>query len=239
MSEKTEIKYSPELLDTISKLTGINKSIIIKKDEDEVNLLVNNKDAEEGVAYMLSAPLEYFSFQSENVCLYNYQEFYSLYSFFEDSVIEQDEYDLTIKQDKSKIDFRLTDIEQINQGRKFRKIIFEEPDIEFQMDEKFVTKIKKLCAGDKINATYIDFNANGDGTLTYKLRNETLPNAFEETIDVTDNLQDEFDITIKSESFNKLPIASYTLGLKEEGLIEFKQNREDDISLKLYLAHTE
>lgn len=239
MSEKTEIKYSAELLDTVSKLTGINKSVIFEKNEDEVNLKILNSDADTSVAYVLEAPIEYFEFEGDEVCLYNYQEFYSLLTFFEDPTISQDDYDLTIIQDKSKIDFRLTEKTQINTGRSFREVKFGEADVEFTMDDKFVSKIKKLCAGDKINATFITFKANGDGTLTYRLKNETLPNAFEETLDVTDNLEEDFDITIKSESFNKLPIATYTVGLKEAGLIEFKQVREDEINLKLYLADTE
>lgn len=237
MSEKTEVKYAGAILDIMSRLTSINQSVSFTKNEDETKVTARNKDTEGSIAYFVEAPIDYFNFTEDDCSMYNYNEFYSLYDVFEDAKLETDEYDLTVSEGSSTINYRLTEASQIKIN--FTKVKFSEPDVSFSMDSDFVAKIKKLCGADKINAEFIKFTVNGDGTLNYKLANSKFPNTFDQTIDVDAHTDEEFTIVLQKESFNKIPNADYTVSLKESGTIEFKMERTDEISVKLYLADTE
>jgi hypothetical protein len=221
----------------MSRLTSINQSVSFTKNEDETKVTARNKDTEGSIAYFVEAPIDYFNFTEDDCSMYNYNEFYSLYDVFEDAKLETDEYDLTVSEGSSTINYRLTEASQIKIN--FTKVKFSEPDVSFSMDSDFVAKIKKLCGADKINAEFIKFTVNGDGTLNYKLANSKFPNTFDQTIDVDAHTDEEFTIVLQKESFNKIPNADYTVSLKESGTIEFKMERTDEISVKLYLADTE
>tara|TARA_R110001592_G_scaffold212344_3_gene464626 strand:+ start:330 stop:1046 length:717 start_codon:yes stop_codon:yes gene_type:complete len=237
MSKKTEVKYAGAILDIVSRLTSINQSVSFKKNEDETKVTTCNKDTEGSIAYFVEAPIDYFKFEEDDCSMYNYAEFYSLYDVFEDAKLETDEYDLTVSEGSSTINYRLTDATQIKIN--FSKVKFSDPDVSFSMDSAFVAKIKKLCGADKINAEYIKFTVNGDGTLNYKLAHSKFPNTFDQTIDVEAHTDEEFTIILQKDSFNKIPVADYIVSLKESGTMEFKMEREDEISVKLYLADTE
>lgn len=239
MSEKTEVKHSPAFIEAISELTAVNKTVVIEKNDDDTEVKILGRDADKSTAYVLKAPIDYFNFDQDSICMYNYQEFFSLYSVLENAELELDDSNIIISEDKTEINFRLTDEDDINKGDNFSGVNFSDPDVELEMDSTFITKIKSLISASKIDANFITFMANGDGTLTYRLKHSRLPNTFEQTLDVTDNSEEDFKITVTRESFSKIPTADYTVGLKEEGLIEFKQKREDEISLKLYVADTE
>ncbi len=237
MSEKTEVKYAGAILDIVSRLTTINQSVSFNKSDDETKVKACNKDTEGSIAYFVEAPIDYFNFAEDDCSMYNFSEFYSLYDVFEDAKLETDEYDLTVSEGSSTINYRLTEASQLK--IKFSKVNFSDPDTSFAMSSDFVAKIKKLCGADKINAEFIKFTVNGDGTLNYKLANSKFPNTFDETIDVESHTDEEFTIILQKESFNKIPNADYTVSLKESGTIEFEMERTDDISVKLYLADTE
>jgi hypothetical protein len=235
--ENTEISYNGTALEIINSLTPINQSIVFEADEDdEEKISVKASDSNRSIAYIFTAPKEAFEFTGDDCSFYNYTEFYNLFSLFEDPVLEQDDVDITINEGKQKLNYRLTDRELIK--KTFNKIKFEDADTTFTMDADLVKKIKSLSAKTATNAERVKFMVE-DEQLTYVLYNPKHHITFEDTFDVDNTSGEDFVIEVAKTIFDKIPLASYKVEMKEEGLIRFSMIREDEITVDIFTADME
>ena len=236
-----EITYNKTALDIISALTTINQSVVFQHDEDDDSIVISKAaDANKSIAYIFSAPKEVFDFESteeDSECgFYNFNDFYTLFNVFNEPTLEQDGVDITVKENKSKIKFRLTDQELIK--KTFNRVEFEDPEVSFMMDYELIKKIKDLASGNKVNADRVKFTVDGT-ELKYDLYNTKHHNTFDETIEIENDGDADFSIEIDMKIWNKIPNASYKVCMKEEGLLRLTMVRDDGIKVEIYTADME
>jgi len=234
MSEQNKIGYNKTALELISSLTSINQSVAFERHADDEDRIISRAgDVNQSIVYIFDAPKEVFDFTGDECSFYNYNEFFTLLSIFEDPDLVQDDVEITVSEARSKIKYRLTDSELIKKG--FTTVKFGEPDVSFVMDYELIKKIRTLSGGSNINADRIKFTVS-DNTLNYRLYNTKHHNTFDETLDLSDAEDEDFQIEVDMKIWNKIPMASYNVNLKEDGILELDMIREDDISVKIYTA---
>lgn len=234
---KKEIVYNKEALNIISNLTSINQSIVFERHEtDESKIVSKGSDANKSIVYVFESPKEVFDFAGEDCSFYNFNEFYTLFNIFEKPILIQNDYEIVVSENRSKINYRLTDIELIKKS--FNSVKFENPDVTFTMDSELIKKIKTLAGGNNINAERIKFSVR-DNILSYYLYNTKHHNTYEANIDIENSNDVEFEIEVDMRIWNKIPQADYRVSLKEEGIIELEMIREDSIVVKIYTADME
>ena len=237
MSETNKIEYNKTALEIISSLTGINQSVVFERDEDDEDRIVSkSSDSNRSIAYVFEAPQEVFNFEGDECSFYNFNEFYTLFNVFENPELEQNDSEITVKENRSKIKFRLTDSELVKKS--FNKVKFEDADIEFVMDSELIKRIKTLASGNSVNADRIKFSVEGE-ELTYKLYNTKHHNTFDEKLDVENEGDVEFTIEVDMKIWNKIPNASYKISMKEEGILRLEMVRDDEISVQIFTADME
>lgn len=235
MSEK--IEYNKTALEIISSLTGINQSVIFEKSEDDEDRIVSKaSDTNKSIAYVFDAPKEVFDFTGDECSFYNFNEFYTLFNVFDEPDLEQDDAEITVKENRSKIKYRLTDSELVKKS--FNKVKFEDADVEFVMDSELIKKIKSLASGSSVNADRIKFFVDGE-ELRYELYNTKHHNTFDEILDIENPNDVDFTIEVDMKIWNKIPNASYKLSMKEEGILKLEMVRDDEISVQIYTADME
>ncbi len=235
MSEK--IEYNKTALEIISSLTGINQSVIFEKHEDDDDRIISKAaDSNKSIAYVFDAPKEVFDFDGDECSFYNFNEFYTLFNVFEEPDLEQDDAEITVKEKRSKIKYRLTDSELVKKS--FNKVNFVDPDIDFVMDSELIKRIKSLASGSSVNADRIKFEVS-DEELKYKLYNTKHHNTFEDVLDIENPNDVDFTIEINMPVWNKIPNASYKISMKEEGIMKLEMVRDDEISVQIFTADVE
>lgn len=231
------VQYNKHALDIISALTAINQSVIFERDEDNEDRIVSKSaDSNKSIAYIFSAPKEVFDFDGDECSFYNFNDFYTLFNIFDEPTLEQNDTEITVKENKSKLKFRLTDKELIK--KLFNKVNFGDSDVDFVLDADLVKKIKSLASGNAVNADRIKFSVEGN-ELNYKLYNTKHHNTFDETFEVENNSDEDFDIEVDIKIWNKIPNASYKVSMKEEGLVRLTMIRDDDVIVEIYTADME
>jgi hypothetical protein len=224
----SDLKFNKEFLDLVNRLTTINTQIIFEKENDKV--LVSRFNPAKSIAYQLRVPKESFDFAEDKIAMYNYPGFYQLFSVCKTPVINQTENTLIIADGKSKINYLLSNLENIQVGPK--KNTFADPTVSFDFTEEEMKNIRKMIS--LIQADYVKFIIK-DNNLTVKLFNNSHDNSYEKEIELKTKATENFEMIINSEVFTIIPENPYTIDIKKEGVIRISYVK-DNIDLKIYTA---
>jgi hypothetical protein len=227
----SELKFKKEALDLVNSLTTINTSIIFEKENDKV--LVSRTNPASSIAYQLRVPNSNFDFSGDKIAIYNYPEFYQLFSTCKVPVIDQNEKSLVISEGKAKINYILSNIENLVPGAKAVK--FTDPTVSFDLSHEEMKNIRKMIS--LIQAEYIKFTVK-DNTIIIKLFNNSHNNSYEKELDIKDKTKENFEMTISSEVFTIIPENQYKIDIKKEGIIRISYEKEGT-DLKIYTAEIE
>lgn len=229
-----KIEYNATVLNLIEKLSFINQSILMEKQDELITIASANP--EESIAYIFKAPESSFDFDGENCAFYNYAEFHKLFSVLDNPVIKQDGVNLILSKDKSKINYRTTDPEVIN--KTFRKVDFDEPEVVLNLTSDQIKKIRSMGSTGMLNANRLKLSVEDD-TLGIRLWNKKHDNTFEDSFTLENSVEDSFSFDILTDVFNQIPEGNYQLSIKSEGIVEFKLISDNNVDLKIYTAEVE
>lgn len=225
-----KIAYNSDLFDILKDLTAINTSIIFEKTEDN-KILVKRADSESTIAYQLTAPLEYFNFDKDQIAFYNYPEFYQYFKALTQPEMSITENNITLIEGNSKTNYLLSNPESIPAGPK--SINFKDPDIRFNLSSTELDELLKMIG--LINSKKTQVIGNSE-SITFKVFNTVHDNTFEKTFKI-ENLSkftDEVDFTMFSETFMNLPSKrDYIIEIKSSGFIKISLV-DDNINLSIY-----
>ena len=232
-----EIKFKKTTVDLIRRLTAINPSILIEKETPEDGdpfVFIKSSDASGSVAYSFKAPVEHFSFTGTDVGFLDFNEFHQLLSVYKEPKIFQDDddaLDLLIKENRSKISYRLTNSEVIKRG--FDDIEFSDPDVEFTITSDDVAHLNKMMS--LVNAESVNITVS-ESKVKVTLSSKKSSNTFEEIYDADTSEDKDFEINISKDTFAMLPRDNYKIALKEEGIIRFTMVRDDEAAVEIFVA---
>jgi len=231
----SELKYKTETLDLINQLsTTISNGIIITKNEDEKKMIINRTNPSESVTFFFKAPIEDFEFEGDEVAIYNFPEFFQLFSVFKEPKIVQDLNRLTMSKGTSKIRYILSDSEALSSSPKGCNIEVG-PATKFELTEEELKNLGKMIG--LVNSEKAMLHVD-EKKLTLRLGNETHDNSYERVLDLIDDAEEEFSFEIPSEVFTVIPSGNYTVSIWQEGIVvlDYKSN---NIELKILTAELE
>lgn len=246
-----ELTYNQSFIDVMSDLAKINPQLIFKNGEDdkvEVKAISNDK----AVCYILNAPKEYFSFDSESLAMIDYNRFHSYFNVFNKPNSDEkladktaltveysdDEYteavNLNIKSTKRNSSFkhRLAN-EDVIVKPSFNQVKFPSVDTKFSLTEDMFTDLlsmAKMTAADKMKFVF------KDNTVKITLFNTKTQDTFDNEYEIDETVDGEFEIITPSNGFALMPKADYAVTVCKAGIMSFEQQRADDIALTLYIA---
>lgn len=226
------ITFKKSTIDLIRRLTTINPSILIEKDDTKIT--IKSSDSSGSVAYMFEAESADFGFTGDEVGFLDFNEFHQLLNVYKNPTIMQDEddaLDLVISENRSKISYRLTNSEVIKRG--FNEIEFGDSDVEFILTTDDIKHINKMLS--LVNAESVKM-AVADGKIKFTLFSKKSTNTFEEVYDSDSANDKEFSINLTKDTFVMIPADNYRISAKEEGIVKFSMIRDDSASVDIYVA---
>lgn len=226
------VEVNLQTLGLVNRLAVINSSVIFEKEGDSI--VINSANSGEEIVYEFKAPKADFNFDGDECSFYSFPEFFSLLTSYEKPTIEQDGMDLHIKEGKSKIRYRLTDPEAIEDV--YTEVEFEDPDAVFTLTKENIKKINQMIGA--ISGETINLGVNGD-EITVKIINPKHKHTWEDVYELTESTDEEYDMNISTDIFSVLPTGDYEVAIDSEGLIRFTLQTEDDTSVVIYTAEEE
>lgn len=222
--DKTALKVIAEL-SRIVKTKDNNTPIKIVKDAEGIHVKAANSP--KTILFTVDAPTAAFDFEGDELCFYNYGEFYDYFSLFDTPTMEQDIINkdssdeneaVILTQGKRTINYPLSDSEVIKGA--IKKVSWENPDTYFSFSGEQLTYLKRVIGllGDKNNN--LTFTFDGD-EVALKAKTTLNNNSFEDSYELSDPVSQAFKITISDEVFKYLLNTDYRVEVKSEGLLRF------------------
>jgi hypothetical protein len=225
------ILYNTEALNTVNQLSRITKnrdnkcSIKFEKDAEGIHIQAGNEG--NSIVFTYDAPSEYFDFEGEEICFYDYPEFHKYFSAFESPLIEKevinegDNEALVFTQGRRKIVYPLADSEVLEGKR--RKIKWDDVSAIFNFVEADVSALKSILSLLGAKETNLVFTFSG-ATVNVKtvstMKNRSV-NTYEDTFELMNEVEEDFVITIKSDVFSHLAKKDYRVEVIDAGVIRF------------------
>lgn len=231
----SNLNYKKNVISTINNLSIINSSIIIRKNEDKI--LINQQSPSTTLAYNFSAPKDSFDFNGEEVAFHNFPDFYRLFSYFGTPKLFQKDNFITITEKNSKIDYKVSDSENITEGPGPNDIDFADPEITFELKKEDIVEIEKMIAMLESEEAVIK-SFPDKKFVTIKLTNNDFDNSFTKKYDTKKNEQ-EHEMRISTEVFSNIPKGDYLFEVRTAGIIRVTLQNVENVFLSVYTAEVE
>lgn len=232
MSDK--IKFEPEVLELINKLTTINPSIIFEKD-DKRSTVIKRTNSSRSIAYILSATDESFQFEEDEMAFSDYPEFYSLLKVFDKPDIIKKDNKIIIKEKDSKINYLLSEAEVLSKGP--TSVKFNETTATLKLSLEILKEIKKMI--DLVDAEKIHLKVDEDSDeLNFKCFNTSHDNSWETVYKLDSESKADIDFTVNSEVFTLIPNYNYMFDINSDGIVRFKFATKH-VNLEIFIAEVD
>lgn len=247
-----QMNYDSKFIDLMTELAAINPQLIFKQADGKISVKAIEK-TEKSICYLLDAPKDAFSFESESLAMIDFTRFISYFNTFNkvnkdeklcDTPILSVEYSddgeeariMHINSTKQKCSFkhRLADEDAIVKPN-FNRIKFASVDASLKISDEQLANLvamKKLTDADRIKWSF------HDSVCTLTLYNTRTTDTYETDIDLTQAVETPFEYSTLAKGLPMIPTGSYTVEVSKTGIMSFKQERADGIDLILYLAKT-
>lgn len=232
-----EVKFELNTLKVINELSYItemknDKAYPIKISKDSKGIHIRAGNPAKSVIFTLDAPTEHFDFDGDEICFYNYQEFYRYVSLFEEPKMNQDFVGegvaeapaLVIFKDKKKVNYPLSDSEVIRGS--IKNINWEEPDAIFVMTNERSAQIRKVLSllGNDIAKVKLSFEGKELSICAYTSKSS---NSYEDKFELDNEVEEEFELVITSEVFKYLLNVEHRVEVNKDGYVRFFFNLAD------------
>lgn len=241
--------YRQELIDVLSDLACIQSQIILKSDENETfTIKANDHDA--STCFILNAPKSYFNFPSNEIAFFDYTLFKKYFNIFNKATkdpattnkplleietnnnSQSEKLIISSSIDDRKFITTLGDPAVVTKPQ-FNKIVFPSVDAQLSLSSADVADLQSMI--NIISADVIKFTCK-DSTCTIELTSNFTGDKYSTTYNLTEAIQVPFEICTPKTGIVALPKEAYNVRFCSRGLIEFKQLREDDINLTIYVT---
>lgn len=226
-------KFSKEYLSLLNELVKINKHIIIEKNDDSIIV----KRLGDSIAYTLSADKSNFDFEGNEIAFYEFSNFYQLFNTLKEPEIIQDDSEnsskIILKQNRSKITYKLSDGEAIDPGHEGIEIKNEVATLKLTKQE--LQEIRKMAS--VLKADYIEFDINGDEVLV-RCSNLGIGNSWDNVYSLESESSESVKLIFKSEVIDQIPENDYTIHFDSRGLADFEYV-SDKVNLDIYIVEEE
>lgn len=229
------IEFDEIGFEIINSLTSVNNSVLFEKNNGRVE--VKSASVDKSIAYIFSAPETTFDFKEDSIAFYDYRSFYSLIKLFDNAVLSGDDTNIFIKSGKRKATFRLSDKDLVK--KTFNGINTAGVDAELRLDVETLKKIRSIATHPSVNADRIKMDIV-DGDLLYTVYNtKYTANKIEDTLPINNLSKERFSVNLSVVDFIKIPLANYTVNFYEAGVVNFSMDRDDEITVQVYIAEME
>ena len=222
--------YSREYLALLNELVKINKQIIVEKKDDSIFVNRNN----EAIAYTLSADKSNFDFEGNDIAFYEFSEFFQLFNTFKEPEIIQDKSEnsskIILKQNRSKITYKLSDGEALEPGHD--GIDIEEEVAILKLTKQELQEIRKMAS--VLKAKYIEFVIDGEEVLV-KCSNLGVGNSWDNVYSLESEAKQNVKLIFNSEIIDQIPDNDYTIHFDARGLADFEYV-SDKVNLNIYIV---
>ena len=231
------IKYNPKFLKIVDDLSDVCKKsegahpvhpVRFFKNDEGVN--VKLKNGSDTIYLMINSSSDDFDFPGEEICFYDYQDFYKYFSKFTSPEINLKQLKntevLEIVEGGSKINYATSDPEVIG-NENFKKVGIPEAITTFKFSVADVKKLKEMISLFKDERMMVSAEFSGK-TVVFKLVSEFNTNTYEQTIDLESEVYESFEFKFSQDSIKYLPNASYDVGVSDDsGVLIFNYNTEN------------
>jgi len=226
-----KIDYKIEYLDLIYELTTISEQIIFNKTDDSI---INSRhDEGKTIAYHIEVPNTYFNID-KTIGIYDYKEFYRFIKTLDSPDIIQNDNNLTLVKDKSKLVYTLSDTESLKPDTKKISWI-EEYDCSFDLSKETLNELIKINNNMKSTITSITCSNDEINLKFMSKKGEDFNNSFDKKISLNGEIETNFDFIISSDIFEKIPKRDYVVNIKNPGHIKITL-KDEFIKLNIFIS---
>lgn len=224
------IVYTKEALNVVNHLSQITKkrdernaAIRFFKDEEGVHVRSGNEGRT--IVFTVDIPTEVVDFEGDELCLYDFPEFNKYLNTFDAPILEKTEINegdseaIVMSQGRRKIVYPLSDAETL--GAPLKPIKWAEPTTKFELSIENVSTIKNILGLLGAKDTNIVFSFSGSEVVvsTVSANKNRSVNSFEDAYVLSNEVDEDFIITIKSDVFKYLGGSNYEVEVNALGII--------------------
>lgn len=231
---KVNVEYNKDTLELVNELAekiNANNTVQFEREGDQVT--IKACDVAESVVYIFKADKSHFDFDEDMCTFYNFPEFYNLLKSFGSPEIIQEGQTLTIKENRSRIKYQLSDDDIIDEDEKIEDVDWDSSDIVLDLTQDNISKISKMS--NAIEADKVKLVVK-DEQLTIKLFNNKHDNTYEDVFDVTNPQDLNLELVLEKDLFNKIPLGDYTVNINEDLLVQFVLKNVEGFTIEIYAS---
>lgn len=232
------IVYNKEALSVVNHLAQITKkrdeknaAIRFFKNEEGVHVRAGNEAR--SIVFTVDIPSDVMDFEGEELCFYDFPEFNKYLTTFDAPILEKtvindgDNEAIVISQARRKIVYPLADAEVL--GTPMKPIKWAEPATKFKLTSENVTSIKNILSllGAKETNLMFSFVGNEVTITTASANKNRSVNTFEDVITLDNEIEEDFQMTIKSDVFKYLGGVDYDVEINSLGIIRLNYEQSN------------
>lgn len=239
------IKYNSKFLKIVDDLSDIckksegNHPVRFFKNEEGVN--VKLKNGSDTIYLMINSTSDDFDFPGDEICFYDYQDFYKYFSKFTSPEVNLKQFKntevLEIVESGSKINYATSDVEVIN-TENFKKMNLPDTNTTFKLSVADVKKLKDMISLFKDERMMVTAEFSGKNVV-FKLVSEFSANTYEQTIELETEVDDLFEFKLTQDAIKYLPNTSYDVGVSEDSGVLIFNYHSENIKVTILLGSDE
>lgn len=234
-----ELKYKSSFLKIIDDLSEISKTrdgncpIKIVKDLEGVH--IRSKNESDTIMFTVDSPSDNLNIETDNLCIYDYAEFYKYFSTFSDPNLsfgivnegtDTEVEAIKISKNRMKLVYPVSDPEVIRGS--FKKFSYQKTTTSFRFTSENLIQIKKILSLIQGKKTLVKLNFSGKSVTCFIYSPDT-NNTYENIFDLEEEVLEPFNLIITKDVFKYLITTNYTVDVSSDGgYLEFKFEYEDN-----------
>lgn len=222
----TPIKYDTQTLKIVYDISSISKTkdgnTPIKFVKDLEGVHIRSANPSKSIVYKVDIPSDKFDIPSDELCFYDYSEFYKYFSTLSEPNLsfgivgegtDKEIEAIVISKERRKISYPVSDPEVI-QGA-LKNVKFQTPDTTFKFTQENLSNIKKIVSLFKSDVVKIKFDFSGK-IVKITMTAENSETNYEDEFELDEDVSEEFSIVISQDVFKYLLNTNYLVEVSNE-----------------------
>ncbi len=225
-----KIEFNNEYLELIKKLSSISRSIIFKKTDNKICVL--RADESKTLYFKVVAPYTYFTFEGDELAIFDFVSFYQSINAFGPSSLVQKDNKIIINYQNGKINYVMSNPRSITIGPKKLGVT---PKVNVKLNPASLSEINKSIG--YLKAEFVDVIFE-NGNMMFRIYNKEFGHSFDKPIqcEIIEKDITNFKFTINSSIFHRVPEESYDIQIDNNGYIGFQCSKPNGIDLLIATA---
>lgn len=223
-----QIKYTENFLKIVNDLSLVcrrdkdgNSPVRFMKDEEGTHVKIRNLSST--VVILLDASSTDLDFPENELCFYDYRDFYKYLTSFNKPELsigiinggkDNETEAIVISENKRKLNYPTSDTEVIGKEN-FKNFPIPEAVTSFKFSTENLASLTKILGLFKDDKMKIRFTFSGK-ELNINIFSKLNNNTYEETLELNEEVSEEFSIIISQEVFKYLLKANYNVEVSDE-----------------------